>query len=57
MRHRMVEVDVSHRHRVTSLTDQNLRAAHLMYDMYLDFLMKQRVSLSFNPFSAIVISS
>ncbi|KAM7541510.1 hypothetical protein Aperf_G00000039513 [Anoplocephala perfoliata] len=42
MRHRMAEVDVSHRHRVTALTDQNLCAAHLMFDMYLDFLMKQR---------------
>ncbi|VDL59482.1 unnamed protein product [Hymenolepis diminuta] len=42
MRHRMAEVDVSRHHRLISLTDQNLRAAHLMYDMYLDFLMKQR---------------
>nr|CDS28647.1 ATP dependent RNA helicase DHX34 [Hymenolepis microstoma] len=42
MRHRMAEVDVSNRHRSTALTDQNLLAAHLMYDMYLDFLMKQR---------------
>lgn len=44
MRHRMAEVDESHRRRAVALTDQNLRAVHLMYDMYLDFLMKQRVS-------------
>lgn len=45
MRHRMAEVDVSHRHRVIALTDQNLCAAHFMFDTYLDFLMKQRVRL------------
>ncbi|VDM18620.1 unnamed protein product [Hydatigera taeniaeformis] len=39
MRHRMAD-DTPHRH--SSLSDRNLLAMHLIYDIYLDFLMKQR---------------
>ncbi|CDI96521.2 ATP dependent RNA helicase DHX34 [Echinococcus multilocularis] len=39
MRHRMAE-DTSHRRAI--LSDRNLFAMHLIFDMYLDFLMKQR---------------
>ncbi|VDK34160.1 unnamed protein product [Taenia asiatica] len=41
MRHRMAD-DTSHRRAI--LSDRNLLAMHLIFDMYLDFLMKQRWS-------------
>lgn len=40
MRHRMAD-DTSQRRAI--LSDRNLLAMHLIFDMYLDFLMKQRV--------------
>lgn len=48
MRHRMTE---KASRRLDVLSDRNLLAVHLMFDMYLDFLMKQRVSsdISLNP--------